>query len=146
MPNTPSQQTYSNHTRLDPPYHFFLIPIALLNLLRAVYALVKMPAYGSALDVIFAVAFVLALFKLRTYPLRVQDRLIRLEETLRLTPLLPAELAARLSSLTPGQFVALRFASDAEAPALVRRALEENLAPADIKKAISNWRPDHFRV
>ncbi len=146
MSNSKSQQTYSTHTRFDPAYHFFLVPIVFLNLMRAGYALWKLPAAAQVLDLIFAFAFVIGLLKLRLYPLRVQDRLIRLEETLRLTPLLPAELAARLPSVTPGQFVALRFASDAEAPALVRRALDENLAPADIKKAISNWRPDEFRV
>jgi hypothetical protein len=76
----------------------------------------------------------------------VQDRVIRLEEQLRLVSLLPEPLRSRVPELTPGQLVGLRFASDAELPGLAERALSEKLSKEDIKKAIQNWRPDYLRV
>ena len=79
-------------------------------------------------------------------PVRVQDRVIRLEENLRYQRLLPPELLAATQSLTLGQIIALRFASDAELPALVQRTLSENLEPKAIKQSITNWRADNLRV
>ena len=104
------------------------------------------PSLHSALLFVVSVAAAIAVVKLRTYPLKVQDRVIRLEERLRLISLLPEPLRSRIPELTEGQLVALRFASDAEVPKLAERALSEKLAPADIKKAIQNWRPDYWRV
>jgi hypothetical protein len=92
------------------------------------------------------VAVALAGFKARIYALKVQDRLIRLEERLRLQGLLSEPLRSRIGELTESQLVALRFASDAECPSLMEKALSQKLAIADIKKAIVNWRPDYFRV
>ncbi len=86
------------------------------------------------------------MFKVRLYSLKVQDRVIRLEERLRLTQLSQEPLRSRIPELTVGQLCALRFASDAEVAKLAERALNEKLSRADIKKAIQTWRPDYWRV
>lgn len=139
-------QTFANHTRLDPLYHFFALPVFAICIIAAIIHFVMHPSLHSALLFVVSVAAAIAVVKLRTYPLKVQDRVIRLEERLRLISLLPEPLRSRIPELTEGQLVALRFASDAEVPKLAERALSEKLAPADIKKAIQNWRPDCWRV
>ena len=93
-----------------------------------------------------AIASALLVLKVRLYSMRVQDRLIRLEETLRMQRLLPADLQGRLQDLSPAQFVGLRFASDGELAERVREALDQKLGGEAIKKQIKDWRPDTFRV
>ena len=146
-------QTLANHTRWDPPYHFYVVPIFGLALILTLIHFFAHIAHGdihdhihSVLLILLAVAFLIWLVKTRFYALKVQDRVIRLEECLRLTQLLPDALRSRIPELTEGQLVALRFASDAEIPKLVERTLKENLSSADIKKAIQTWRPDYWRV
>jgi hypothetical protein len=95
---------------------------------------------------LLALAFLILALKVRFYALRLQDRIIRLEERLRLTQLLSEPLRSRIPELTEDQLCGLRFASDAEIPKLVERALNEKLSRADIKKAIQTWRPDYWRV
>ena len=139
-------QNLENHVRFDPPYHFFLLPILLISWVLSVYYAVKFPGLLSAWGVIFVIGVIVAAAKMRLYALKVQDRVIRLEERVRLTALLPDSTRADIARLTEQQLVALRFASDGEVPGLVQRALTENLSPADIKKAVRSWRGDYWRV
>jgi hypothetical protein len=146
-------QTYANHTRFDPPFHFFLAPVFILGLILSLVHFFyhfresnTMDNFHSFLIIVLAVAMITLLLKVRLYSLKVQDRIIRLEERLRLTQLLNETLRSRIPELTEGQLVGLRFASDAEVPKLVERALNEKLKRKDIKKAIQNWRPDYWRV
>jgi Family of unknown function (DUF6526) len=139
-------QSLANHGRIDPPFHFFVLPVFAITLIAAIVYVVKHPGWHSAWMVIFVSALIVAVFKIRLYPLKVQDRVIRLEERLRLATLVDPALRSRIGEFTESQLVALRFASDAELPALAARALNEKLPAAEIKKAIQQWRPDHWRV
>ena len=139
-------QTFANHTRFDPPYHFFVIPVLAITVLLTIWNLIQNASFYSAWMVVVALALVVLAFKCRLYALKVQTRVIRLEERLRLVTLLPESLRAKIPQLTEGQLVALRFASDAEIPGLVEKALAASLPNTEIKKAIVNWRPDYFRV
>jgi hypothetical protein len=139
-------QTLQNHGRLDPPFHLFLVPVALLMLIGAIYELVKSFGWMSAAHVVVVLWAIVAMFKIRLYALKVQDRVIRLEERLRLEKLLSEPLKSRIYELTEQQLIALRFASDGELPGLVEKTLKNNLAPKAIKEAIQSWRPDYWRV
>jgi len=139
-------QTFANHTRFDPPYHFFVIPVLAITVLLTIWNLIQNASFYSAWMVVVALALVVLAFKCRLYALKVQTRVIRLEERLRLVTLLPESLRAKIPQLTEGQLVALRFASDAEVPGLVEKALAASLPNTEIKKAIVNWHPDYFRV
>src|SRR5271170_1104991 len=139
-------QTLQNHAKLDPPFHFFLLPVAAALLIGAIYQLVTNFGWMSAVHVVLALWAAVAVVKIRTYALKVQDRVIRLEERLRMEKLLPEALKSRIYELTEQQFIALRFASDAELPALVEKTLKDHLPPKAIKQAIQSWRPDYWRV
>jgi hypothetical protein len=139
-------QNLANHSRFDPLFHFFLAPVFIFAAVGGLIHLIRYPSYHSAAFFVISVAALVALTKMRMYSLKVQDRVIRLEERLRLGGLCPEPLRSRIPELTERQLIALRFASDAEAPALAQRALTEKLSPADIKKAIQNWRSDYWRV
>ena len=144
-------QTYSNHRRFDPSFHFLLMSLFVVNAVIAVWALIRMfrsQSFDFAVlwSVVMAFAFTLFLLKLRLYALHNQDRLIRLEEQLRMKALLPGTLATRALGLRPSQYVALRFASDEEFPGLVQQALDEDLNSEQIKKRIKTWRADNFRI
>jgi len=146
-------QTLANHTRWDPLFHFFVIPIFVLAL---ILSLVHFFAHITSSDlreqvhavllILLATAFLILAFKVRLYALKVQDRVIRLEEQLRLMRLLPESLRSRIPELTEGQLCGLRFASDPELAKLAERAMNEKLSRADIKKLIQTWRPDYWRV
>jgi hypothetical protein len=139
-------QTLANHARFDPLFHFFVAPIFALSTLAAVVLFLWHPGLDSAWRFVLIAAGTVAVFKIRLYALRVQDRVIRLEERLRLTSIAPEPLRSRIPELTEGQLIALRFASDAEVSKLAERALSEKLSQGDIKKAIQTWRPDYWRV
>lgn len=140
-------QTYANHARLHPPFHFVLGPGSFVLLILTIINVVR--HYGQLeawILMLMGVLFLIAVFLVRLNPLRVQDRLIRLEEWLRLEALLSPELGARLDELTESQLIALRFASDEEVPALVAKVLAAKMPPKEIKQAIVTWRADTFRV
>ena len=139
-------QVFANHGRIDPLYQFFALPIFGLSLLWSMIHFIRHPGLQSALAFLVLAAANVVAIKTRTYSLKVQDRVIRLEERLRLATVLPEPLRPRIPELTETQLIGLRFASDAELPALCERALSENLSRTDIKKAIQNWRPDYWRV
>jgi len=139
-------QDYSHHARFDPLFHFFLAPVAVATLILMIFRAVKGPSLDSIFHVIIAVWAIAAAFKIRLYALKVQDRVIRLEERLRLQELLPANLRPRIGDLTEDQLIGLRFASDGELPALAQEALEQKLDRKQIKQAVKNWRPDLWRV
>ncbi len=136
-------QDFAHHRRLDPLYHF---AAALLVLLALALSLASLFRHGAVWPLVVSLFMLIMFLRVRPYALRVQDRLIRLEETLRMQALLGEELRARIPELRPGQFVALRFASDQELPARVAEALQEQLTGVQIKQRIQSWRPDTFRV
>jgi len=146
-------QTLANHTRWDPPFHFFVLPIFVLGLIFTLIHFFAHITEGDMRDhihafllILLATAFLVLAFKVRLYALKVQDRVIRLEERLRLMQLLPEPLRSRIPELTETQLCGLRFASDAELPKLAERAMNEKLSRADIKRAVQTWRADHWRV
>jgi hypothetical protein len=145
-----SVQVYANHRRWDPWYHFFAFPVVSIALLVALWTFVRSLSAGFSVwalwSVVVSAATVVIVLKVRTYPLKVQDRIIRLEERLRLATLLDGPLKARIGELDERQLIGLRFAPDAEVPALVKAALDEKLSGEEIKKRIQGWRPDTFRV
>ena len=139
-------QNFANHVRYDPAFHFFLIPVMGVTIVSAIVHLVRHFSLGSFWWLVLAIAGLVAIGRTRFYALRVQDRVIRLEERLRLMSVLPEPLRARIGELSDKQFIGLRFAPDSELPGLVKRALDENLKLGEIKKAVTDWRPDYSRI
>jgi hypothetical protein len=139
-------QTLANHTKLDPLFHFIVLPVFALSAVGGTIHFLWHPSFHSGAFFVISIAAAIAVPKIRTYALKVQDRVIRLEERLRLNTLCSEPLRSRLGELTEGQLIALRFASDGEAPKLAERAISERLSRADIKKAIQTWRPDYWRI
>lgn len=140
-------QNFANHARLVPAYHFVAFPLLAINFFYALYQAVTDFSWGNLVAFGVAVALILVFFIARVMALTVQDRVIRLEERLRMRELLPADLHARITEFTPRQLVALRFASDGELPALARRVLDEHIEDQKvIKKMITNWRADYLRA
>jgi hypothetical protein len=145
----PEPQNFKNHVRFDPPWHFFVLPVLILNVIVAIAATVHHWPHHEILFlwwVLLSVVLFMAVGIARGHALKAQDRIIRLEERLRMTALLPADELAASRALTESQMVALRFASDDELPALVKRTLTENLTAKQIKQSINSWRPDYFRI
>jgi len=142
-------QSFKNHSRFDPQFHFVLLPLLLLNLIFAIYATIH--AWPGFMDhhlwwIVMSLVFIGMAGLSRGYALKNQDRIIRLEEQLRLADLVNDDQLGLIDALTTDQFVGLRFASDAEVAALAQRAVTENLDRKQIKQAILNWRPDNQRI
>jgi len=144
MSNKP--QSFANHAKFDPPFHFFVLPVLLINIFVVGYLLFRHPGIGGAWLLLVSVALFVLAGRLRSWATHLQDRVIRTEERIRLAAVLPEPLRLRIGELSDSQIVGLRFASDAELPALFQRAVDEKLSRSDIKKAITNWRPDYSRV
>jgi hypothetical protein len=140
-------QTLKNHARLLPPFHLFVVPVLLLNLLNALRHIYLSPSLSTLWAAVVAAALAMLSLLARTQALTVQDRVIRLEMRLRLREVLPPDLRARIAELTPKQLVAMRFASDAELPELTRDVLEGRLASTKaIKERVHEWQPDWLRA
>jgi hypothetical protein len=139
-------QNLTNYTRLDPPYHMFAVPVMGITLLVAIWYAIQNPSFFTVWLVIVAAAAIILTLKIRTYALKAQDRVIRLEERLRLATLLPESLRTRIGELSESQLIALRFACDAELPGLVEKTLSGSLSGAEIKKGVVTWRPDYWRI
>jgi hypothetical protein len=141
-----STQTLKNHARLLPAYHFFVLPVLLLNFFIALRQIYLAPSAISAWTALMAAALFTLAVLARTMALTVQDRVIRLEMRLRLKDVLPWDLHGRINDLSPKQLVALRFASDGEMPALVREVLAGSLeSQRAIKSRVQDWQGDFLR-
>jgi Family of unknown function (DUF6526) len=142
------EQNFANHTRLVPPFHFFILPVLLLNLGWQIYELIHTWfSFSAVVSVLVAAALLLLALFARMFALTVQDRVIRLEMRLRMENLLPADLRPRIEEFSRGQLIALRFAGDAELPELARRVLTDKLENKKaIKQMIKNWKPDFLRA
>lgn len=143
----PYAQSAEKHARIIPMYHgvaFFLLAI---NVLWSLYQAVMHFSWGALVAFGVAFALIVVFFFARLMAMTVQDRIIRLEERLRMERLLPADLKARIPEFDIDQLVSLRFASDAELPGLARKVLDEKLTDRKvIKKMIKTWRPDFLRA
>lgn len=151
-----NEQNFSNHAKFVPMFHFFLLPALLLNLIWVVRSFFPLQVntmfgfrvfMGHLVNLMVAIALIVMAFLARTFALGVQDRVIRLEERIRYERLLPEDLKPRIGEFTINQLVALRFACDAELPALARKVLDAKIRERKaIKQMVQNWRPDYQRV
>jgi hypothetical protein len=140
-------QTFENHNRVVPAFHMFVFGVFLINFVWRLVQLKDGITFASVMNVLLAAAFVVLFFYTRTFPLTVQDRVIRLEMRLRLERLLPADLRSRIPEFTLPQLISLRFAGDGELPALARQVLDEKLNDRkSIKRRIKHWEADFLRA
>lgn len=140
-------QSFKNHAKFVPLFHAFAFPILAVNLAWAIYRAATRPSWDTAIAALLGAGLIALAFSARIFALTVQDRVIRLEMRLRMRELFTPELAARIPEFSRGQLVALRFAADAELPALARKVLDERLHDRKaIKQMITDWQADHFRA
>jgi Family of unknown function (DUF6526) len=143
-----TEQNFANHAKTVPAFHLFVLPVLFLNVGWSVYRWkVSLWSLDGAIWVLTSVAILIGFLLARMFALSVQDRVIRMEERLRCERLLPQDLQPRIVEFEPGQLISLRFASDAELPALARRVLDEKIKDRKaIKQQIKNWRADYLRA
>ena len=143
-----TEQNFANHAKFVPAFHFFLLPVLFLNIVWSVYHWkTSLWSLDGAISVLTSVAILMGFLLARTFALSVQDRVIRMEERLRCERLLPQDLQSRIVEFEPGQLISLRFACDAELPALARKVLDEKMKDRKvIKQQIKNWRSDYLRA
>jgi len=143
-----AEQNFANHVKWVPLFHWFVLPVLIINFGRSIYQW-KLSGFsiGGFIVVLTAAALFLLAFYARVFAMKVQDRVIRLEERQRFEKVLPEDLKPRIGEFTAVQFVALRFASDAELPALARKVLNDKQTDGKaIKQQVQNWRADHLRA
>jgi hypothetical protein len=141
-------QNLQNHARLVPLFHMFVLPVLLVYVGRSMYRVLHFGvSFETIFGVLLALAFFLLAFYARNFALAVQDRVIRLEMRLRLAEVLPVDLRPRIAEFSAGQLVSLRFAGDAELPALARKVLDDKLEDRKaIKQLIKDWQGDYLRA
>jgi len=143
----PEPLSYKTHRAYDPVYHFFVIPVLGFNVLVYAYLVFRHPDVLSVWTLIVAIALIGLTWRVRYFPLRIQDRLIRLEETLRLQSVLPDDLRGRIGEISTGKLIALRFCTDEELPEHVRAIYAGDYRGGEnIKSRIKSWRPDPHRI
>jgi hypothetical protein len=142
-----AQQSFKNHAKTIPIYHYFALPVSLINAIWLLVRLVRAPSVDTGIAAAMGVALAVMFLMARIFALTVQDRVIRVEMRMRLRELLPADLQPRIGEFTRNQLVSLRFASDAELPTLARRVLDERLDDRKaIKMLVKDWQADHLRA
>ena len=140
-------QNYGNHARFVAPFHYVAMPILLINFGWSIYRAATAMSAETIIWALTALALIIIGLFSRIHALWAQDRVIRLEMRLKLIEVLPDDLKSRIYDLSTGQLVALRFASDAELPGLVRRVLDGSLTEQKaIKQAIVNWKAAYQRL
>jgi hypothetical protein len=140
-------QSFENHARVLPAFHYVAFPLFAINFFFTLYQAVTAFSWSNLVAFALSVALILLFFVARVMALTVQDRVIRLEEQLRMRALLPADLQPRIGEFTVKQLVALRFAGDDELPALARKVLDEKIEDQkSIKKLVQHWRADYQRA
>ncbi len=145
MPQT--SQSYANHVRLVPPFHYGLLSLFMVNLGWTIYRAVQAPSVDTVLGALMAAGIILLALFARGFVLTVQDRVIRLEMRLRMKEVLPVSMHPRIGDFTKGQLVALRFACDEELPALAEKVLRDNIQDKKtIKQMVRNWQADNLRA
>ena len=147
MATSAPSQNYDNHRKFVPAFHYVATPLLLVYLIYSGYVAVTSFSLDSVMALLLAVAVMIVAFLARLFALGVQDRVIRLEERLRLHEVLPPDQKHNVDELTTGQLIGVRFASDGEVAALVATVRAEGIEDRnEIKKRVTNWRADHQRV
>ncbi|MGB5463938.1 MAG: DUF6526 family protein [Aureibaculum sp.] len=139
-------QNYANHARFVPLYHFFTVIGTLVLLIGSIVNLYKSSSanlYDATLIVFGSLLLTFIAFYARVFALKAQDRAIKAEENFRHYVLTGKVLDKKL---TVRQIIGLRFAPDEEFPELAKKAVADNMSEKEIKKAIKNWKGDHYRV
>ena len=139
-------QNYENHAKFIPVFHYIALPLLLVNFFGALFRVTQEISFYTFNGVGLAISLIVVAVFTRLFALKAQDRVIRLEEQIRMQTFLPDALEAHVGRLTMGQIVALRFSSDEELANLTQEALDQNTSPNALKQAVKNWRPDYDRV
>lgn len=142
-----TDQSFQTHRKFVPLYHYVALPILMVNVLVAAYYLVRAPGLPSVWALLMGVALFLSALFARVFALAAQDRVIRLEERMRMRELLPEALRSRIHEFSREQIIGLRFASDGALPELAAAVLRDNIQKREtVKKMIKSWRADDHQL